>query len=362
MSQSPFLVMTCPSCGASLDGVAEQGALRCKYCGNLLVPSKGEPEEVSPHEMKATASTDTPSLGTREKSPGSPDSEKQVGDMIRAHISANMSHSTHWSVYVIIFGLLGSVIGFSAFMAYREQSKRTRARAADQKRYEEEQKQREYEQKERERIQKEQQALAAREDWKQWVDREGILLPKGLDELIGAQLPENWPIIRIGSAQAPLTIIWYATYTSPNDKDFNAAVKSVMRRLEGKIRLEVVPLPDEQGHRTVAMDSFLALLDLQGADALLDLHQRLTQDGYRAITYDRSYLALCRAVDCDMAQFKRSLRQRPHHQRIQAVVPIARKLNMRQKTLFRIKNHLFEAPIGDDALERLVRGFLDPLL
>ncbi len=345
MTDKPFLVANCPTCGATLEGAADQGALNCKYCGNLLLRKPEKPAGKKTGKPPPLPKSPTPAQNIQGMpAPGTP-------PVHPAHVTGKGALISVISVMVVS----GSILGFGLYVSQKQNRER---KAESQKAAHQWQTEQEQTKKEQERKQKELEEARFREQYLEYLDSYRIPTPENLDAFVSQSLPENWPVLQVGPDNARLTLVWYATYISPNDKDFLTLSRTMLRKFP-ELNLKVIPLPAEGGKHTRAMETFLEFLEQKGMDILPQLHENLALDGYRAYHYDRNYNSLCGALDCNQKALTQAIKNHRHLSRIRETIPISRRLNIQGATLFSIRGILFRAPVSDNVLETLIAGKLE---
>ncbi len=343
MKKPKLQSLNCPGCGASLRNDPGVMTIRCDYCGNTLVFEAPDPEP-APNPTKASA----PQAGPAYQGPA-------VIEI--PHSAANMHRQVQTAVKVsaflpaiIIFSMLilGGVITAVTMTGVKQQTQQAQTRAekireeADQRkvRMEEEREQRE------------------KERWMSRIDGSRKSLPENFDKLLADSLPDDWPTLTIGPASAPVTITWYVSYAGVHDRRFGTAMRGVMRRFDGQVKWNVIPVPSRLGRSTGALEGFLELLEQKGEDAFDSIHERLLEDGY-SWSLRGNFSALCEALDCDLTRFNRAMKQKKHASRVKPMETVSRRLGLDRHTIFRIQDDLFsDASIIVAQLEEVVDAYL----
>ena len=160
----------------------------------------------------------------------------------------------------------------------------------------------------------------------------------------------------LGSEQARVTLVEYGDFECPNCRQAAPAVKQLIERFAGKVRLVWRQFPLEEVHPH-ALHAALASEEAGAQRRFWQMHDLLL--AHREHLKDKQLRDYANQLELDMVRYDEDMKEERYLQRVREHVDSARKSGARGTPTFFINGRIIDVSFGlqrlHDAVEKLVR-------
>jgi protein-disulfide isomerase len=160
----------------------------------------------------------------------------------------------------------------------------------------------------------------------------------------------------LGSEHAPVTLVEYGDFECPNCRQAAPAVKQLVKRFAGRIRLVWRHFPLEEVHPH-ALHAALASEAAAAQRKFWEMHDLLL--AHRDHLKDKALREYAERLEMDMVRYDEDMKEQRSLQRVREHVDGARKSGARGTPTFFLNGAIFDVSFGmqrlHDAIEKLAR-------